>query len=707
VKSFQVIACWISLAAFCIYAESAGAQNTDSSFSALMRSGKPDSIKVSSIEKLIDAYFDAGEYEKAIACAKQGIILTSGSRGQKSKGLFLHKIGVAYYNLSDFQQALMYYQQALSLRQQIGDSLGMAKTLGNIGNTYNELANYAKAMDMELRSIKICEKIGAHDVLKNILSSLGDVYRNTGEFRKSLEYHRRSLEMEEKANNKDGIGQSLGNIGQVYFQLDRLDTALQYQERSLKIAGEVDDKFAMSNALKAIGEIYQKQKNYDKAFDYQRNYLRISKEIDDQIGVLNANLSIGILYFLTNKFQEAEKISKEAIKISQELGPIEYEKEAYSNLKDIYDSLHKPLLAYDAFKKFIKLKDSIDSEESQKELVKHEMSFEFEKKESQMIAEEERRAAASAAESKRQKLIIYGVSFGLFLVMVLAVIVYRNLQNNKRKNKIIEAQKAEVEQKNHVIEHKQKEIVDSITYAQRIQHALLASEAILTENLPSYFVYFKPKDIVSGDFYWATHSHNKFYLVTADSTGHGVPGAFMSLLNISFLNEAVNEKHFDKPNEILNHTRTRLISSLKADGSEEGGKDGMDCVLTAFDFKSNTLEYAAANNSFYIIRNNEVITHPADKMPVGKSPRDHEPFTLRTVQLEKGDTVYLLTDGFPDQFGGPKGKKFMYKQLERLLLANCHLSMNEQKTALDDNLMSWMGSLEQVDDVLLIGVKVI
>jgi serine phosphatase RsbU (regulator of sigma subunit) len=227
-----------------------------------------------------------------------------------------------------------------------------------------------------------------------------------------------------------------------------------------------------------------------------------------------------------------------------------------------------------------------------------------------------------------------------------------------------------------------------------------------------FFILYKPKDIVSGDFYYATsHKHpsspvEKFYLCTADCTGHGVPGAFMSMLNISYLNESIIEKNISSPDQILNHIREEIITSLNPEGSEEESKDGMDCILCAFDFTNNKLEYAAANNSFYIARNNGLISCEADKMPVGKSPKEHEPFTLHTVQLQKGDVVYMLTDGLPDQFGGPKGKKFKYKQLEDLLLQNCALPMEEQKSKLNSAFEQWKGNLEQVDDVLLIGMRI-
>ncbi len=233
-----------------------------------------------------------------------------------------------------------------------------------------------------------------------------------------------------------------------------------------------------------------------------------------------------------------------------------------------------------------------------------------------------------------------------------------------------------------------------------------------TVDSKKFFILYKPKDIVSGDFYYAiSHKHpgskvEKFYLCTADCTGHGVPGAFMSMLNISYLNESIIEKNISSPNEILNHIRAEIITSLNPEGSEEESKDGMDCILCAFDFTNNKLDYAAANNSFYIIRNNELISCPADKMPVGKSPKETEPFTLKTVDLKKGDVVYTLTDGLPDQFGGPKGKKFKYKQLEDILMSNCHKPMDEQKDILSKQFESWKGNLEQVDDVLLIGIRI-
>jgi serine phosphatase RsbU (regulator of sigma subunit) len=229
---------------------------------------------------------------------------------------------------------------------------------------------------------------------------------------------------------------------------------------------------------------------------------------------------------------------------------------------------------------------------------------------------------------------------------------------------------------------------------------------MLDENLNNYFILFKPKDVVSGDFYWATQlSNNNFVLVTADSTGHGVPGAIMSILNVACLDKAVT-KGITSPDLILNETRQLVIESLKNDGSEEGGKDGMDASLLSFDFKNNILYCAAAYNPIWIIRNSELIEIKADHMPIGKHDKDKKPFTLHTINLQKGDVVYSLTDGFPDQFGGANGKKFKSKQLQSILISIAHESMETQKHLLSVAFDNWKGVFEQVDDVCLIGVRV-
>ena len=262
----------------------------------------------------------------------------------------------------------------------------------------------------------------------------------------------------------------------------------------------------------------------------------------------------------------------------------------------------------------------------------------------------------------------------------------------------------EIEHQKKIIEEKQKEIVDSINYAKRIQYSLLAHKDFLEEELKEHFVFFHPKDIVSGDFYWAASTgsatNRKFYIAACDSTGHGVPGAFMSLLNIGYLNEAIKEKGIEKPNEVLNFVRQRLIDNI----SKEGQKDGFDGILLCIDQQTKKLSYAAANNAPLIVRKDGYEELDADRMPVGMGERK-EDFKLYEINYEKGDVLYLYTDGYADQFGGPKGKKYKYRPLNEMLQKISVDTMDTQITALTGEFENWRGELEQVDDVLVIGIR--
>lgn len=264
----------------------------------------------------------------------------------------------------------------------------------------------------------------------------------------------------------------------------------------------------------------------------------------------------------------------------------------------------------------------------------------------------------------------------------------------------------EAEKQKIQIEKAHKEITDSINYAERIQQSFMATADLLEANLPEYFIYFNPKETVSGDFYWAANlANDKFAISCADSTGHGVPGAIMSILNISALEKSI-ENGTTKANEIFNQARTTIIERLKKDGSKEGGKDGMDATLLLFNPDKSKLEYVAANNPIWIIREGELIVIKGERMPVGKNDLDHTPFKGGEFNLKKGDIIYTMTDGFQDQFGGPKEKKFKTSPLKNLILQNAKHSMNDQRSIIAETFQNWKGDLEQVDDVCIIGIKI-
>ncbi|MFO7864943.1 MAG: SpoIIE family protein phosphatase, partial [Salinivirgaceae bacterium] len=271
----------------------------------------------------------------------------------------------------------------------------------------------------------------------------------------------------------------------------------------------------------------------------------------------------------------------------------------------------------------------------------------------------------------------------------------------------IRKQNEEITNQRDEIAAQKKDITDSIHYASRIQAALLPSDEFAKSVLDSYFILFKPRDIVSGDYYWLAQIDNKTIVVAADCTGHGVPGAFMSMLGVAFLNEIVVRDQTIAANEILDRLRQYIIKSLKQTGSEGGSKDGMDVALTIIDHATSTAQFAGAYNPLYIIRNGELETIKADRMPIGYHIKVNKPFTNNHVQLQKGDRLYTFSDGYPDQFGGEKGRKFMSKQFKNLLIETCTLEMSEQKKVLDETIEAWKGdTYEQIDDILVIGIKI-
>lgn len=274
------------------------------------------------------------------------------------------------------------------------------------------------------------------------------------------------------------------------------------------------------------------------------------------------------------------------------------------------------------------------------------------------------------------------------------------------KNEELNIQKDTIESQSKIIQLKNKEITDSIKYAYNIQSAIMPTMSEFKDYFKEAFVFFRPKDIISGDFFWVTKKENKIIYVTADCTGHGVPGGFMSMLGVSFISEIINEHDLTEPALILSRLRKKVINALKQKGLSGENQDGMDMTLCVLDKNTNELTFAAANRFLFIIRDGNLMQLNGDKQPVGIFGKDIKPFTQQKIQLQNGDIIITLTDGLADQFGGDRGKKYMYKRLKEQLVSIHHLPLSEQETIITNTFDNWKGDLEQVDDVTIIGVKV-
>jgi serine phosphatase RsbU (regulator of sigma subunit)/Tfp pilus assembly protein PilF len=635
----------------------------------------------------------------------------------------LNNKGYAFKLTGNTETAIVCYQKALKIKQQLKDKEGTADILNSIGIIYDDLGDINKALEFYHKALKIYREINSNVGIASSLNNLGYIYELQGEAEKALESHKESLKISEAINDKSGMASSLHNIGLIYNNMNENEKALEYYYKSIKLSEEIKSNRALVATLCNVARIYAKHGEPDckdkpaactkqamkNAIELSERAISIAAETNDLKGLSLGNDNMANIKLLQGKYSEALPYALKCMEIGEQLDFPENIRAAALVLKKIYEKQDKYKEALKMYELSVQMSDSINNRETRKASLKKQFQIEYEFQSAKdsianaaKITEEKLR---SEQEVTRQRTFTYSGIAGLCVMIIVAALSFRAYRTKQKANVIISAQKQFVEEQKHIIEEKHKEITDSINYAERIQRSFLATEEMLKENLQEYFILFKPKDVVSGDFYWASKLRNgNFAFVTADSTGHGVPGAIMSLLNITSLERAIET--FTDPAEILNDTRKTIIARLKKDGSAEGGKDGMDCSFISLNRITKTLYVSAANNPVWIARNKQLIEIKPDKMPVGKHDKDQQPFTLHAIQLEAGDMIYALTDGFPDQFGGPNGKKFMSKNLKELLINNSDLPLAEQKQKLIHTFDAWVGKNEQIDDVTIVGIRI-
>jgi len=512
---------------------------------------------------------------------------------------------------------------------------------------------------------------------------------------------KKALKIQEETGNEKGIAESLNNIGNLYQIKQDTKIALDYFNKSLGMNTKINDSCGISTCLTNISSMYDKLGNKDKALECLKKALMLREEIGDKEGVSSVLSYMAKILFDQGHLDEALMHGNRSYQIANELHYVDNLRHSSAILYKIHQKMNNPAEALKMYELFIAMRDSVMNETTRKATYKKDLQINYEKKaaaDSVRVEEEKKIVQIELKQERTKNFALFG---GIALIGLFGAFMFNRFKVTQKQNLLIHEQKAELQKQKEIVEGHQKETLDSIHYAKRIQTALIANSNFIDQHIPNNFIYFNPKDIVSGDFYWAAEHNHKFYLAICDSTGHGVPGAFMSLLNMGFLSEAIKEKNIEKPNEIFDYVRERLINAI----SSEGQKDGMDGILLCLDKKTNSLEYCAANNEPILITDGTIVELAKDKMPVGQGERK-EKFTLHKLQLKPGDHLYLYTDGYADQFGGPKGKKFMYNRLNELLLSLKDIPLADQKFILEKTLSDWKMGIEQIDDVLIAGIKI-
>ncbi|PLX20724.1 MAG: hypothetical protein C0597_03950 [Marinilabiliales bacterium] len=559
-------------------------------------------------------------------------------------------------------------------------------------------------------------------------------------------------EAEKHKNEGNSIQQAeaLNKIAYLYWENEHNDNAIEYFQQSLDINKSANNQNGVKSLFYNIGLIYSDKEDYQNALIYFNNGLEIARDLNQKNEIYSGLMNKAAVLKNLSKHAEAIKCINEALSFAQESNNLKLIRTCYGMLAENYELLGDSENTIKYFEQFATIDKHIKSEQikeieesSQKQVQQaqneniqtkktlSETSNELEKtqqtlveietiKKQQQLELEVKELAIrkQEAELKNKKLVLWGVSFVFLLIFIFSILVFRQFRAKKKANSLLQEQnekinrqKIEIEAQRDLAHQQKKDITDSIEYAKRIQSALLPPQNFIKRNLPEHFILFKPRDIVSGDFYWMMNKDGKIIIAAADCTGHGVPGAFMSMLGTAFLNEIVTKiienKHIYslQANEILNQLRNYIIDSLHQTGEDTESKDGIDMSLCIIDSEKQKIQFAGAHNPLYIIKEDKIEVIKGDRMPVSIHRNALKSFTNHEFDFKENDIIYMFSDGYYDQIGGPKNRKFMSRNFQELLVDIHKKPMSVQKEILDKTFTDWKDNNIQLDDILVIGIK--
>jgi serine phosphatase RsbU (regulator of sigma subunit)/Flp pilus assembly protein TadD len=637
-----------------------GQSHKEDSLTALIVSTNNVHEKVQRMSDLWDEYAAYDGY-KALDLAHQSLKI---SVDDFDIMFSYNQVGMSYRNVSEFDSAMFYFQRAYQLGQDLQDTSYLSKVANN----------------------------------------LGAVYFDIGEYDLGLEYLEKSAEYAVALKDVEQASAAYTNIGGIYILLKELDKAEEFTLIGLELASQNEFAQEEANAQNALGAIAFKRGEFDKGKSWYVKAIDTYTKINDIEGIRKSYQNLAYSYRTEGKNKIAEVYYLKALEYADSSSSAEGMQKAYKGLAYNNEDMKKYSRALDYFKLYMDWSDSVRNNQNDRVLIEMQERFSSEQtaKENEILQQENQIKDLAHRESQAQlnqsRIMVVSSAIGLVLLIVLALALFNRNRLKQRAN-------LELQNAHDIIQEKNEDITASIEYASKIQEALLPTKE--TEGLfrDSFFI-LRPKDIVSGDFLWYSKVGRKVVFTAADCTGHGVPGAFMSMIGNTYLHQIVNEKKVLQPSLILDELREMVVQALSQQGGEDARKDGMDMSLCVLDLDTNILEFSGANNPLYYVKSGDMLEVKGDKQPVGYMPERNGKFTNNRIQLAEGDAIYIFSDGYADQFGGPRGKKFKYKQMRDLLYLNRDKDMLEQKQVMIDAFMNWKGNLEQIDDVCFIGVRV-
>lgn len=674
--------------------------------------GLKDSVRVDCLNKLADSFSESNT-DKSGYYAGSAMHLADSIMYGHGKVISRDNLGYIFLLTARYEKAVNIYKEAISIAEHIGFSKKLDWLYNRLSAAYYYKGDYEESLKWYIKTADQARKINNKNTLFEAYNGIASIYMARTDYNNTEKYYNEALVIANDLNDSSSIALIENNFGIMYEQQKRYNEALSHYEKALNIYKSKRDSSSIALTLLNIGGCNSLTGNYTGALNFYNEAREIFMRSNDKNNLVLCYTNIAILFSKKKDFVTAMEFLNKALDLSKETGRKELIKRCYEELADLYYKTGKYQKAYDYFEMYAEMKDSIFNEVNAKSINELQTKYDTERKENEIVRLN-LQSEAQEARIKQQNIRTYFIATGLLMVLIIVLVVYRQYKITRRTNKelalkntAIRKQKREIENQKLIVENQNKEITDSINYARQIQQAILPSDLLISKVLPNHFILYKPKAIVSGDFYFFAEKKDKLFIAAVDCTGHGVPGAFMSMIGHNLLTQIINEKDVTEPAEILNQLHKGVRHVLQQDTENAGNRDGMDIALLAIGKNFKEIEYAGANRPLYLIRQSKINETKGDKFPIGGLQYELERrFTSHTIQIQSGDSIYLFSDGYADQFGGEKGKKFMVKSLQKTLLDVSSLPLHNRKSKLDSVIESWRGNLEQIDDILVIGIEI-
>ncbi|HAP68346.1 MAG TPA: hypothetical protein DCR04_01240 [Flavobacteriales bacterium] len=660
-------------------------------------------------------YLEYSDPEAAIAITND--LILDGVMDKKALSNVWEVQGIALWVKEDYGQAISAHSESLKLRKEADYKSGIGYSANNLGLNFQSLGDARLAMENFLNAKDVAIAANDSSLLAKVLGNIGTLYEEENDIEKALEFYERSLAILESLDEKRVLGNTLNNVSVVYLNTEQFEKAKAFAKRSLVVRKLIDDEWGIAQSLNLVGLSHVNLRQYKPADNLYNQSLQRYTDLNSPWGQSMVLGNLGKSAVKQEAFSTAINYCKKSLSLAKE-HQLEWEESACKCLAEAYGGLGNSNQSSKYWNRVFAIKDSLQKENALTEISLVQKRFEFEKE--QLKAQHEIQLLTTEAELadlklRKRETYLLTAMIVTFLLGIMSLILFFFYRVRTKANVALGKKNNEISAQKEIIEEKNLHITDSIRYAERLQSAILPKDETFAKHFSDFYILYKPKDIVSGDFYWMEEAHGLVFLAAADCTGHGVPGAMVSMVGFQGLNKAVLEEKLTSPAAILQ----RLSDHVEEAFEKSGGsiKDGMDICLVAIDVKKRQVTYSGAHNALWILTSKDELPNAnlreeeagkrmfelkADRRSIGGF-MDAGSFTEKTIELNQGDRLFLFSDGFADQFGGPKGKKLGSKRMRETAR---EMSVSNNLATLGAIFQDWKGDEEQIDDVTVISVVI-